>query len=256
MSSVSSILGQAEANNASKTSNEYADNKQMFLTLLVAQLSNQDPLNPAEDTEYIAQLAQFTQVEELQNLNTSMTSLLDAYEKQQFVAATNLLGTRVLSAGTTISKVTTNKETGEYATTPIYYTTESDLSNCTVNVYGAGGYTIYSEEIGSIQAGSYSFTWDGTNSLTGLPVNNGIYEFAVVAYDLNGNRVLTKNEVFGDVVQVEKADDGYYLHMYDGRSVKLDDVTMTGYTFGSEEEDKKEEGATPPDGTTPEGNTP
>lgn len=248
MSDVSSILGQATTS-TSTTSNEYADNKEMFLTLLVAQLSNQDPLNPAEDTEYIAQLATFTQVEELQKLNEGMTSLVESYERQQFIAATNLLGTRVLSGGSTIAKVT-DSSTGEFGTTPIYYTTESDLSSCTINVYGSGGYTIYSEDIGKVQAGSYSFTWDGTNSSTGQVVADGNYTFAVVAYDLNGERVLTTNQVFGDVVQVEKADDGYYLILYDGRTVALNDVTMAGYVVNSGSTDDSADDDSADDGST------
>lgn len=45
--------------------------KDAFLQLLVAQMQNQDPLNPSSDTEYISQLAQFSSLEEMENLNTS-----------------------------------------------------------------------------------------------------------------------------------------------------------------------------------------
>ncbi|HHV38141.1 MAG TPA: flagellar hook capping protein [Tepidimicrobium sp.] len=49
--------------------------KDMFLRLLTTQLANQDPLNPIEDKEFIAQLAQFNSLEQMQNLNRSMESL-------------------------------------------------------------------------------------------------------------------------------------------------------------------------------------
>ena len=42
--------------------------KDDFLRLLVTQMQNQDPLNPTEDTEFIAQMAQFTSLEQMQNL--------------------------------------------------------------------------------------------------------------------------------------------------------------------------------------------
>ena len=48
-----------------------------FLKLLLAQLQNQNPLKPMEDTEFIAQLAQFRSLEEMQNLNIGMMALLD-----------------------------------------------------------------------------------------------------------------------------------------------------------------------------------
>ncbi|SEV94757.1 flagellar hook assembly protein FlgD [[Clostridium] fimetarium] len=56
-----------------KASNSALD-KDAFLQLLVAQMKYQDPLEPASNTEYIAQLATFSQVEELQNVSESMTS--------------------------------------------------------------------------------------------------------------------------------------------------------------------------------------
>lgn len=48
--------------------------KQEFLTLLVAQMQYQDPLNPASDTEFISQLASFSSLEQMQNLNATMTN--------------------------------------------------------------------------------------------------------------------------------------------------------------------------------------
>jgi len=60
-------------NSTSKTSNTALD-KDSFLQLLVAQMKYQDPLEPASNTEYIAQLATFSQVEELQNVSQSMTN--------------------------------------------------------------------------------------------------------------------------------------------------------------------------------------
>lgn len=54
------------------TSNELG--KEEFLQLLVCQLQNQDPLNPQEDTEFIAQLAQFSALEQMTNMNTTLAN--------------------------------------------------------------------------------------------------------------------------------------------------------------------------------------
>ena len=48
--------------------------KDAFMTLLVAQMQNQDPLNPSTDTEFISQLAQFSSLEQMQNLNTTLNN--------------------------------------------------------------------------------------------------------------------------------------------------------------------------------------
>lgn len=49
--------------------------KEAFLKLLVTQLANQNPLNPVEDKEFIAQLAQFSSLEQMQNLNKNLISM-------------------------------------------------------------------------------------------------------------------------------------------------------------------------------------
>jgi flagellar basal-body rod modification protein FlgD len=48
--------------------------KDAFLSILVLQLQNQDPLNPMEDTDFIAQMAQFSSLEQMQALNSSFTA--------------------------------------------------------------------------------------------------------------------------------------------------------------------------------------
>ena len=52
----------------------------MFLELLVAQISNQNPLEPMDGTEYVSQLAEFANVESLQSINQNTSSSLELYE--------------------------------------------------------------------------------------------------------------------------------------------------------------------------------
>lgn len=61
--------------------------KDQFLKLLVAQLKNQDPLNPSNGQEMAAQLAQFSSVEQLQNANDTLAQIRDAFKAQQAAPA-------------------------------------------------------------------------------------------------------------------------------------------------------------------------
>ncbi|MCH5264871.1 MAG: hypothetical protein J1F02_03155 [Lachnospiraceae bacterium] len=62
------------ASTTSKTRGSSELGKEEFLKLLVCQLSNQDPLNPQSDTEFISQLAQFSALEQMSNLNTAFAN--------------------------------------------------------------------------------------------------------------------------------------------------------------------------------------
>lgn len=237
--SVSGILGQAE-NSTATTTNKTGEDKDMFLKLLVAQLTHQDPLNPAEDTEFIAQLAQFTQVEELQKLNAGMTQMVDTFARDEFLNASMLIGQSVLAGGSTISKYKTkDKDDNDItAVTTVWFQSEQDMATCVVNVHGPGGYILYSEDMGSLQAGAYNFTWDGTGPAS-MTMPNGVYEFSVSATNMDGQKIMTSNQVFGMITQVERDEDGVItLHMLDGRSVALADVSVSGVIVntGSDEE--------------------
>ncbi len=224
MSSVSSILGQEAT--TTQTTSKYED-KEMFLKLLVAQLSHQDPLNPVEDKEFIAQLAQFTQVEELQKMNTNMEGLVSAYDQQQLVSAVNLIGARVVSAGYTIAKVT-DPTTKEPLANPFFYEFEDEVATCTVTITNPStGQVMYSEQLGGKLPGEYTYSWSGKNS-AGQPVTDGYYQVSVTATNVEGKKVLVNTSVYGDVIRVEKIDDEYYLTLADGRNVKYVDVTMVG----------------------------
>lgn len=101
VSTISSATGQTT------TTTQTVDNnlgKDDFLKLLIVQLQNQDPLNPKEDTEFIAQMAQFTSLEQLQNLTEAMqfqqaTALIDKDVKAEITGSdgTELVYGRVTS---------------------------------------------------------------------------------------------------------------------------------------------------------------
>lgn len=70
--------------------------KDEFLQLLITQLRHQDPINPVEDKEFIAQLAQFSSLEQMQNLNTNLQDMMMAQQKLTALGqATQMIGREV-----------------------------------------------------------------------------------------------------------------------------------------------------------------
>ena len=84
----------------SNTSNELDENsgaslKNEFLTLMIAQIQNQDPLNPLDGAEYVSQLAQFSQVESTEQVAQEMRSSTLLLNNMQNLATSNLVGKQV-----------------------------------------------------------------------------------------------------------------------------------------------------------------
>ena len=174
---VDSILGQYEAKlNEQANTDRIATDKNTFLKLLVAQLTNQDPLNPVEDKEFIAQLAQFTTVEELQNINTSMEELNSAYLRQQSVSAAGLIGQYIEAPGnmTTIIGIGTSTSHSSY----INFDLERDAATFTLKIStldaeGNPVKLVATRELGPVSAGEGQIQWDGRDN-DGNPMGDGI----------------------------------------------------------------------------------
>ena len=77
-----------------KTANDVLG-KDAFLKLLVTQLQNQDPLNPLDDKEFIAQLAQFSSLEQMSNVAAGITALTEKTAQQDMLSAVNYIGKEV-----------------------------------------------------------------------------------------------------------------------------------------------------------------
>lgn len=174
VSGVSSALDQYQIKQDSTQNKELGKNE--FLNLLVAQLNNQNPLEPQGNGEFIAQLAQFSTVEGVEKLNTSMESLLSGYQSSQALQASSLVGRKVI--------VPTDKavvDTSESFKASLVLPTTS--SNVYVNVYDSAGTAVNRINLGEQAAGSVSFIWDGKDA-SGNQLPPGSYKFeAQATYD-------------------------------------------------------------------------
>lgn len=147
--------------------------KDQFLNLLVAQLNNQNPLEPQGNGEFIAQLAQFSTVEGVEKLNSSMETILSGYQSSQALQASSLVGRKVI-VPVDKAVVDTSESFKASAVLP------TSSSNVYVNVYDSAGTVVSRINLGEQQAGNLSFIWDGKDS-SGNVMKPGTYRFEAQA---------------------------------------------------------------------------
>lgn len=223
----SGVLGQYEQ--AQGTEKKSMTDKDTFLTLLITQLTHQDPLNPVEDTEFLAQLAQFNSVEQLQNLNDTVSHMSDVVVQSQVTDAVGLMGAAVEAKGDFVSLLHGEEDEPDY-TTPLIANLPRSASEVYVNVYattesGDIGTMVYSTTLGAKNAGDITVQWDGT-STNGTRLPEGTYVVNVSAVDQNGSKMLVESRSSGVVFGVKtEADGNHKLYLNDGRTVNYHDVT-------------------------------
>lgn len=154
--------------------------KDEFMKLLIAQLEHQDPLQPTENGEFIAQMAQFSSLEGITNLNQTVQQFAGAMQSSQALQASTLVG-RSVQVLSNVAML----EDGQ----PIKGTVElpSSSGDVFVAVYDSSGEYLGDINLGSQQAGSVSFEWNGLDT-DGEPFPPGVYQFRAFAEE-NGQHV-------------------------------------------------------------------
>ena len=125
-----------------------------FLKLMTTQLGNQDPFEPMDNGEFLAQIAQFGTVNGVNELNESFSGFATSIQSSQALQASSLIGRQVL---------VNHEESYLSATGALVGGVElaGSASDVAVNVLDAVGQTIGRVELGSQQAGLVPFSWDG-----------------------------------------------------------------------------------------------
>lgn len=254
MSSITQALNQTNNEFNAALSKQKGSNldKDSFMLLLVTQFKYQDPLNPMEDKEFIAQMAQFSSLEQLMNLNTSMEGLTTATNNQQMINATSYIGKLVSVSGNTIGKATTTNAEGKKETTvsTFRYAFGDNVVKGTLSVKDANGNTVYTEDLAGKQAGTtFEFNWSGKmGNLLDAP--DGVYTVSLAAFNDKGEAVLSDQVVDATVTGVVNNEGTVYLGMDGGQLLALANVRQvttpkvketTDDTTGDSDEGNKDE---------------
>lgn len=134
--------------------------QQQFLQLLVAQLQNQDPINPMDGAEFAAQLAQFNSVEQLVNVNSGLAAL----SKSQENMAVGLTNTMAASLTGKTVKAVTDEIHSDGSGTDINFFLKNSASNVDITIKDADGNVVRNVALTNFDRGDNSWTWDGRNN--------------------------------------------------------------------------------------------
>lgn len=172
MTTVAGTTNTSSSTATTSSSKTSALGQDQFLTLLVAQLQNQDPLNPADATEFTSQLAQYSQLEQLFNLNDSMDQLAAAQNNSERLSALTLIGQDVVVEN---SEFTLNKESVE-----IGYKVDGTVTDVDLLIKDSDGKTVATLSASDLSEGNHFLTWDGKNN-SGTALDPGTYSIQISA---------------------------------------------------------------------------
>ena len=173
-SSASSALSSTGTNSSS-------DLQSSFLTLLVAQLKNQDPTNPLQNNELTSQLAQISTLSGIEKLNTTLGSISGQIDSSQSLQASSLVGHGVMIPGSTIlAGKSAGSENESVDTTPFGIELTQAADKVTATITDGNGKVIRTLNMGAQTAGVHTFTWDGKLD-DGTAAPDGAYNISFAA---------------------------------------------------------------------------
>lgn len=180
----------AFASNAKAAAAEASDSGQdRFMTLLVAQMQNQDPLNPLDNAQVTTQLAQINTVKGIDQLNQTLQKMLGNSDSAQMLQAATIVGRTALVAGSTLELGSDGARGG--------FELKQSAENVAVSIVDASGRVVHRADLGPTAAGLHGFAWDGKTD-AGTAAAAGQYSFKVSA--LTGGKTVAVDTLSAAVV--------------------------------------------------------
>ncbi len=209
------------SNNSSSTSTTTNSTSTLgqdaFLKMFMAQMTNQNPLDPMDNTEFVAQLAQFSSLEQLTQINTALESLTSMSETLTQTQALSYLGKEVTMSGNQLAL-----NSGVAGTTSF-----SLAANASVQaiITDSEGSIVSSFSLGNLSAGENSFIWDGLKS-DGSVAPDGTYTVSLLATDSSGSSVTVSDvSTTGVVTGYKIGSDGVTYLLVGDAELPLSSVT-------------------------------
>ncbi len=209
--------------------------KDDFLQLLVTKLQHQDPLEPMDDEDFIAQLAQFSSLEQMNNIADGI-STSNEWDFLQMQSLNNTMASGL------IGKEVDARYSGIYfdgsAASNISYTTDEYATSATFVVRDSDGNIVRTLQESDVQAGTGAVSWDGTDS-HGNRVAEGYYSVEATAVSGDGQDFTPTLGMIGVVEAISYRDGSAFLNI-NGLEIPLGDVRGIGEPGAFSETDEEE----------------
>ncbi|MCE5284116.1 MAG: hypothetical protein LLG93_18685 [Deltaproteobacteria bacterium] len=194
---------------SSTTSSTKSLGKEDFMKLLLAQLKNQDPLEPMGGTEFATQLAQFSSLEQLTNMNTELANQGVNQMTMGYAQSVNMIGKEAI--------VRNGNAITADGMVDLNYQLASDASSVSISIYDESGSLVKTIEGTGLTAGLNTTTLDCTD------MAKGNYTFLVSATDISGQSVTASTMISGLVTAAHFKNNTISLTV-NGKEVALSDV--------------------------------
>lgn len=217
ISSTSTAAATAATTSAASASRDKLDaDYQSFLKLLIAQVSNQDPLEPMDSTTFVSQLAQLTQVEQSITTNDTLEKIEARLGAANAREDAMLIGREVL--------VPTDKIALAGGTAGFSYALNGTAASVSARILGDDGTVV--RRIDGLPGGSegrHEVIWDGLDR-DGLRVPDGSFRVEVEALDADDEPVFLSTYAEGQVERVAFRDGTPVLQLASGAEVSPDSI--------------------------------
>lgn len=151
------VLDQYRQNSSADKPKKNELGRDAFLELMVAQLNNQNPLDPTDNQAFVAQLAQFSTVEGIDKLNTSVQGMQNRFNSTSALQASSMVGQSVIVDGTKAGLLLNGGIVSGFTEL------EQSASNIELRIENKSGEQLEAIPLGNHGKGSMSVRWDGLN---------------------------------------------------------------------------------------------
>ncbi|MPS48436.1 flagellar hook assembly protein FlgD [Methylobacillus sp.] len=215
-----SLLSSMNGSGANNNTSAISETQDRFMKLLIAQMKNQDPLNPMDNAEVTSQMAQLSTVTGIEKMNASLSTFISSMQATQALQASSLIGNTVLVEGNSTYLAPAETE-GESAA---YFGVELPIGadKLTVNIKNGAGNVVKTITVTNQPAGISSLGWNGYGD-DGTKLPDGRYTIEATATTGNSSVASTPLS-YEQVMSVSTGSDGVKLNLSNLAAITTDQI--------------------------------